>query len=289
MKTRGRDGKLTAPADAAVDAHAALIYGLGMHVMRVRAYLIALGAFGASGALACDAGQKAPPPAVAPQPMLAKPPPSAPTDAARPDAAARARAGSGAANKTPDFGCFAYSPERDYVACIIGAEGVNIGTPLQIDLVLSHLSKDSTTTIHLISSDDNLHAPDELPPDAAFALPNAVRNFTPLSPDEHVVGGPFVYDHAWTGSLRIGGGEIVATIKPGPRPSEGARHYHIAITGFGSAIDEHDETLSSFTLHAFALGDAVIVDEVYSVGDEGVYGSYGNAYRCTKLGCAKIQ
>lgn len=205
---------------------------------------------------ACDAGQKPAPPAAPPAAIAPPPPLKPPADAA-------------IAGSAHDFGCFAYSEQRDLVACIVGDRGVTIGPSSGIALVLVPIANDdaAVTTLRSPGSD-------------------ATAGFQSLEPGEHAVGG-IIYGHPWTGRLSRGGGEIVATVTPGPSTELG-RRYTATLTAFGTELAYHDAPLSDYAMHVFALGDTVIVDEVYSVAGEGEYGSFANAYRCAKGRCAQI-
>ncbi len=219
-------------------------------------------------------------------------PDPAPPPAARPrpvDAAVADTVAIDAAAKQPDFGCLAWSSARGLVACVVGQSTVNVmATELRLEF---HATREGVTEpdpITLISlREDEGRGPGELPPDAAAQLAAALRGFAPVVPgaaihgdsnrDKLVVGPPI------TVAGRTIAAKLVMTSPPIADAEGIPAVYHLVVSARDSrgaqVLDDVTAPLMGVDIRAFALGDTVIVDEVYYTGEEGAYGTFGNAWR----------
>jgi hypothetical protein len=204
-------------------------------------------------------------------------------------------------NTVPDFGCLGWSPQRQVAACIIGSRGVNIGGS-QVDLVFIGASADVETppSITILQSDDQGGmAPDEMPPALIAQLASAVRGFVPWDRSLARITSTREDDKlVMSAPISVGGMRITVRTRK-ELPAGFATQFSAMLTvrvpgGAEHVVAETSGSLSSVEVRGFAIQDraghrGVIVEQIHGIGDEGIYGSFAQLWRCTRDGCDQAQ
>jgi hypothetical protein len=233
-------------------------------------------------AAACGGGRSEPPPAGSAAPVVVR------VDARVAAVAIDAAIDAGFAT-VPDFGCFAWSPQRELGACIVGSRGNGIGES-RVRLVFVPLRDGVEAPPEVVILESESKGPNELPADVAVRLAEAVRGFVPLAPAGQIASGRgFRFDPA----IDVGGVRLAVTATSAPRIAVAPCHHTTLIATFGHGgsrvLAERTDAISELTVRAFVVGGAVLVDHVMYTGDEGVYGGYGDVWRCNRETCRDVE
>jgi hypothetical protein len=240
----------------------------------------------------------APPPTpITPPPAPPPPPPPVPADASAPESAPVQTPPAASKidfSKVPEFGCLAWSRTRELAACVTGSRGFNVGSTT-VRLVFVPLGDaEAPETLALLDLQQENPGPDDLPQDLAKRFEASLTGFTPLNRNAPFITVSGEGSSLVKGSpLSVGGMSISVRANRAP-PLAFAPAYHATLTVRGP--DGSQRPISDLTApmtleaRAFPLRDrqnhsVVLVEQVYSVGDEGTYGSHGTAWRCTAKEC----
>ena len=191
--------------------------------------------------------------------------------------------------EVPGFGCIGWSRKRGVLACILGMAFSDSGIDVSLGFVPVRADAEPIEPLALVEHKPGL-SPPPFPPDKIAPFNSLLRGFTPLdrgapwieaswAGDELIVSPPITAGGA-TLALQLGreGRMIVAPKYRAKLWIRFAGHPRLMIEDVADAISHVDVRL-------FTVGGAVIVERIYSVGDEGTYGTFIQLWRCTADRC----
>lgn len=190
--------------------------------------------------------------------------------------------------EVPEFGCLGWSRARSLVACVVGERTDDGG---RIDLVFAALRAgvevpDAITVLDAAYLGASL----ELPQATVDRLTAALRGFEPLdrAPQLHAD-----YKHMVAPPIVVGGLALAARLAEDGTGTFATKYHYILVGQRGRkttiTLDDFSNTIDRLDVRAFAIGDRVIVDRSYHIGDEGTYGTFGAAWLCNAYDCKPVE
>jgi hypothetical protein len=249
---------------------------------------------GSASATASASGSGAP---VAPVPPVAPPPdaasPDAPSviDAAPPDAVPDAAIAALTPMTTvPEFGCIAAA--HGTAACVIGSRGENLPATTKVTLVF--VGSATAPAITLLTGESELdRGADALPAAITAQVAEALHDYAPLDRAQHLIAGKYDQGKLPIGpALSVAGMTISLTAKRVAERGEAPTFQTVLSVQRGGkreVLEDSPKAVGSIEVRAFALGDAVVVEQRYFVHDEGEDGDTGQAWRCDATECAAAE
>jgi hypothetical protein len=179
------------------------------------------------------------------------------------------------------------------MACILGSSFSDNG--LDVSLVFVPLRPDAESIESLALVEQPSRSPPPFPPDKIAPFNDLLRGFTPLDRGAARIatrwdGDKLVVDPRIIGPLPGASGATLALQLEREGTMIFAPKYRatlwIRFAGHPRLMIENlADAISDIEAHLFSVGGAVIVERIYSVGDEGTYGTFIQLWRCTADGC----
>lgn len=213
-------------------------------------------------------------------------------DASPPDAPAAAALAP--FTTVPALGCLGWSADRQQVACVVGQRGVNLDTPSHVALMLigtgaKAAEPDLVPLIAATSPTDP--GDDALSAEATAAVADALRGFVALDRSQGRISSKEEnYQLVMSPAITVGGMEVAVKTRRNPATG-GAPSYRTTLTVQRpgrpvETLESGDKLTSALEVHAYALGEVVIVEQRHREYDEGLEGEFGSVWRCTATRCA---
>ncbi len=194
----------------------------------------------------------------------------------------------------PTLGCLGWSADRQQVACVGGQRGVNLDTPSHVALMLigtgaKAAAPDLVTLIAATSPTDP--GDDALSAELTAAVAAALRGFVALDRTQGRISSKEEnYQLVMSPAITVGGMEVAVKTRRNPATG-GAPSYRTTLTvqragRAAETLESGDKLTSALEVHAYALGEVVIVEQRHREYDEGLEGEFGSVWRCTATRCA---
>jgi hypothetical protein len=176
------------------------------------------------------------------------------------------------------------------LACVLGDSFSDSGLTVSLDFVRLRENADKIESLALAKS-PYYGAEPEFPPDKIEPFNEALRGFTPIDRSAARIGS------RWDGNDKIvvdpqvtaGGATLRLEVVREGRAIFAPKHSTTLWIRFAGhpriLISEVADAISRIEARLFVLGGAVIVERIYSVGDEGTYGTHIALWQCTPEEC----
>lgn len=190
--------------------------------------------------------------------------------------------------EVPEFGCIGWSRKRGVLACILGNSFSDSGLDVSLVFVPVRADAELIEPLSLVEQPGRSRPP--FPPDKVAPFNDLLRGFTPLARDAARLETRWTHDKLVVGPATTAGGATLALQLQREGTMIFAPKYHatlwIRFAGHPRLlIEDLADALSHVEARLFTVGGALIVERIYSVGDEGTYGTFIQLWRCTAERC----
>jgi hypothetical protein len=189
----------------------------------------------------------------------------------------------------PEFGCIGWSRKRGVLACILGTSFSDTGLSTALTFVTIRPDAEAIEPLVLVEQPGRSRPP--FPPDKIAPFNDLLRGFMPIDRSAPRLEAAYVGDKLVVGpALTAGGAKLSLELERDGTMIYAPKYRATLWIRFPGQprvmIEQVADAISHVEARVFAVGSgAVIVERIYSTGDEGTYGTYIRLWQCATDRC----